>query len=197
MKKLPNLNFKNIEEKSKKIDISNTDKYIVSYPVFLKHFQNIEKFDEHQLIIASNIIYGWMPRVLSLNLNEKEKVISLLNKVKKGEILDKDEILTIKKCVNNSLVGTSKLLHFTNPKNYAIWDSKVYKSLTGKKSAYGVENPDNYFEYLKEIKNISENENFNKIKKIITDKLKYDIEISPTRIIELIIFKSFDQNKLQ
>ena len=57
----------------------------------------------------------------------------LLNKAKSGNLLNSEELEIVKKCVNNSLVGTSKLLHFINPSIYAIWDSKIFRNITEKK----------------------------------------------------------------
>ncbi|HRL70351.1 MAG TPA: hypothetical protein PLT79_01470, partial [Flavobacterium sp.] len=39
----------------------------------------------------------------------------------------------VKKCINNSLVRISKLLHFINPSIYAIWVSRIFRYITRKK----------------------------------------------------------------
>ena len=72
-----------------------------------------------------------------------------------------------KNCINNSLVGLSKLLHFINPQNYAIWDSRIFRFLTEKKSQYGIGNPKMYLQYLEEIKNIEKENGYPEIHKKI------------------------------
>lgn len=72
------------------------------------------------MIIGISFTYSWMPTILkSMKLENTEKAIILLNKVKRGKILSVDELLILKETFNNSLVGSSKLLHFINPEKYA------------------------------------------------------------------------------
>lgn len=103
--------------------------YIRAYPEFLKYFKDIEIIDIHNFIIGAHFVYGWMPTILNLrgeNDKHLQSVVDILNEVKIGVVLKEEHIINIAKVVNNSLVGTSKILHFINPKKYAIWDSRVY-----------------------------------------------------------------------
>lgn len=160
--KLPQIEFKKLHKDAKNIIFTENDSYIETYPEFIKYFEKIEagKINEHNLIVASHFVYGWMPTIIRLDLKEKDKAIFLLNAVKSGHILKENELKILKNVVNNSLVGLSKLLHFINPIDYAIWDSRIFKYITNKKSLYGIDNPKLYLNYLSEIKRLSEHENF-------------------------------------
>ena len=129
-----------------------------------------------------------MPTIIDLNLDKKKKVLSLLNSVKDGYLLQESELLILKNSINNSLVGLSKLLHFINPQSYAIWDSRIFRYLTEKKSNYGIDQPKNYLEYLKGMDKISKNPNYDKLHKLIINKLPY--EVSPMRAIEITMFEA-------
>jgi len=76
-----------------------------------------------------------MPKVRQLKNTPFEEIIAILNRAKIGEPLKVKELDALKACINNSLVGASKLLHFINPEQYAIWDSKIFKYVTGRSMA--------------------------------------------------------------
>jgi len=191
--KLKNLKFENIRKDAENFIITENDSYIETYPEFLKYFENIEMIKKHHLIISSHFTYGWMPTIIHLDTAEIGKVLFLLNAVKSGHLLDKDEINIIKRCVNNSLVGTSKLLHFIRPENYAIWDSRIFRYLTEQKSDYGIGNPEYYLEYMNGIKRISENANYEKIHSLISRN--FDYQVYPTRVVEIVMFETDRKNQ--
>jgi len=129
-----------------------------------------------------------MPTILNLEIKEIDRVLFLLNAVKAGHLLDLEEIKTLKKCINNSLVGLSKLLHFINPGNYAIWDSRIFRYLTGKKSTYGIDQPELYLQYLQRLKEIFENKNYIELHSMI--ERKFDNQLTPMRAIEILMFET-------
>ncbi len=188
---MKNLNFEKVFSDAKNFTLTENDSYIKIYPELITYFEKLEKISEHSLIIGSHFVYGWMPTIIHLNLEEKEKAIFLLNAVKNERILDFSELEILKKTINNSLVGLSKLLHFINPKNYAIWDSRIYRYITEKKSQYGIGNVENYIKYLNGIETISKNEKYEQLHSIISEKFEYNI--FPTRVIEIVMFET-DRN---
>lgn len=191
---MKNLNIETILKDAVNFTLTENDSYIQTYPEFIKYFGKINsgEINEHNLIIASHFVYGWMPTIIHLNLEFKDEALSLLNAVKDGHILNVNELEILKKTINNSLVGLSKLLHFINPRDYAIWDSRIFRYLTEKKSSYGIDKPQLYLEYLNGIKNISENKDYGKLHELISRN--FDYEIYPTRVIEIIMFET-DRNK--
>jgi hypothetical protein len=133
MKKTPelkNLLFENILSESLKFIPSIEDSYIKTYPEFICFFKNINIISKHDLVISSHFVYGWMPTIIELKFQHMEDVLKFLNKAKNGNILTIVELELLKSSINNSLVGLSKLLHFINPIDYAIWDSRIYRYTT-------------------------------------------------------------------
>lgn len=103
--------------------------YFDSYFEFIEFFKKVDLIDKHSLIISSYFTYGWMPTILKkFNITQNmDVVISNLNKVKNQIELNDVDYLELVKCINNSIVGVSKLLHFINPIKYPIFDSRIKK----------------------------------------------------------------------
>lgn len=187
-----NISYENIKKDSEKLILIDNDSYIESYVEFIKYFENINVIEKHHLIIASHFVYGWMPTIIHLNTKELERVLFLLNAAKSGKILTEQELEILKYCVNNSMVGTSKLLHFINPRIYAIWDRRIYRYLTGEKSSYGIGNPRKYLEYLAGLQKVTQHQNYDDLHFLIERRFSYNI--SPMRAIEFVMFET-DRNR--
>ncbi|WP_046745348.1 hypothetical protein [Kordia zhangzhouensis] len=185
---MQNLTFENIYRDAKKLKLTENDSYIGSYTAFLNYFEELPKIEHKHLVISSHFVYGWMPTIIQLDTKNSGEVLKYLNAVKSNHRLKEDEINKIKECINNSMVGTSKLLHFINPHNYAIWDSRIFRYVTGKKSQYGIANPKNYLNYLEKMESISNDKNYFKIHDIVQKHFKYSI--TPMRAIEIVMFET-------
>ena len=175
---------------------STEENYLLSYPYFLNYFQNLESINLENLVIGISFTYSWMPTILkALNLKNTEEVLFILNEVKKGKLIDEQQLTTLKTTFNNSLVGTSKLLHFINPKQYAIWDSRVFRFLNNvEPHKYRLEKPRAYIEYLKLIEELKNEKAFTAFFDLIKQKVGYDI--TEYRALELAFFKGSQfQNK--
>jgi hypothetical protein len=198
MQILKNLSFEKFQKSATSFEVDPNNlknSYLKTYPEFLKYFDTPNEITEHDLIISSHFVYGWMPTIINLRLENKNQVLSLLNQVKAGHLLTGPELGTLKKAINNSLVGTSKLLHFINPKNYAIWDSRIYRYLTAKDSTGGVAKVSLYLEYLKGLEEIANNEEYDEVHNKITKAVGY--EIRSNRAIELVMFEADRKNQLE
>ena len=99
--------------------------YDVSYPEFLRYFQDARPLTRHHVIIAANFAYGWMPTILKSLAENLEEAVAVLVRARDGELLQRHDIATLSDAINGSTVGASKVLHFAAPSNYAIWDSRV------------------------------------------------------------------------
>ena len=191
MKKTPelkNLVFENILSESLKFVPPTEDSYIKTYPEFIQFFKNSNNISKHDLVISSHFVYGWMPTIIELKFQDMEEVLKSLNKAKNGAILTIAELELLKNTINNSLVGLSKLLHFINPTDYAIWDSRIYRYTTDKKSSYGIGNTQLYLNYLSKLNEIESHVGFIEIKKNVS--VYFDYEISSKRVIELLMFEA-------
>jgi hypothetical protein len=166
---------------------SFNESYLVSYPVFVNYFRHIPTITKSNLIIGIHFTYGWMPTAFDFRSNDFNKAISILNKAKTNEQLTCEELSVLKCLFNNSLVGTSKLLHFINPHAYAIWDSHVYHYLTNETPhTYRIENLETYQEYLKFCQRIINYRGYEEIHRSMKRKIKKTL--TKLRSLELILY---------
>jgi len=163
-------------------------KYYSSYPIFLEFCNNIESFDAANLIIAANASYGWMPTILTIHKKDLSEQVRIVNNLKKkNTIPTADEFTLLKSTFNNSIVGTSKLLHFINPEIIPIWDSRVSNYLN---KNYGfnkrVNTVPKFIHYLNFCKNIITNPDFEKLYAQVQEKFEY--RVTKLRVLEQIMF---------
>jgi hypothetical protein len=91
--------------------------------------------DEKQLLAAAYAVYGWMPTILKKvdNLAPLSSFVIELRGLSIFEALSivarasRVEETSLFYTLNNSVVGTSKLLHFLMPDLFPIWDSRIAK----------------------------------------------------------------------
>lgn len=181
-------------DKFKKDDKINS--YMISYPHFLKYFEDRTNIDEHDLIIGINFVYGWIPTIFNYCSTNFKDASVILNRAKQGYIPTTNDLNTLKGLFNNSLVGTSKLLHFINPEYFAIWDSKVYKYLTkNKANQNSISKSESYLAYLEFCKELTERKEYENIHRKICDAVEY--EMTKFRTAELIMFTTINNEKLK
>jgi hypothetical protein len=183
-----NLTFEKLSADAERFYIVGNNSYVETYPEFLKYFDSINLIEKHHLVISSHFVYGWMPTIIHINTKEIDKVLTLLNAVKAGHILGLEELEILKYCINKSMVGLSKLLHFINPEEYAIWDSRIYRYIKGKNSQYGIDKVENYNQYLSEIREISKHQGYPDLHLIIEKHFGYPL--TSMRAIEILIFET-------
>lgn len=176
-----------------KIEVKRQSDYL-SYPEFLKYFNDLKTITRHNLIIGINFTYGWMPTIFDFRSDNFEKAIEILNEAKKGNNLDVDNLVLLKGLLNNSLVGTTKLLHFINPNNFAIWDSRVYRYLTNQEPYDNrIGNCKSYLDYLAFCDYLTKQKEFDSLKKSIENKVGYSM--TAFRIAELVMYSNGNSKK--
>lgn len=174
-----------------RIDKNNT--YIISYPEILKYISTIDKFNRNNFIICAHIIFAWMPAVIKLYNEQNEGVDSIdkavedLNYIKQSKTDLHGPINSIQCVIKNSLVGTSKLLHFVFPDTYPIWDSNVCKYWGQNPTQNIIQNIHKYMAYRAELINTINNIRFNAIHKNIIEQNGYFV--SKLRAAEQIMFE--------
>jgi len=60
------------------LDLDRSDTYLVSYPHFVRFFQDLKRITEHNLIVGANMVYGWMPTILDYKARDFAGVTALL-----------------------------------------------------------------------------------------------------------------------
>ena len=118
--------------------------YDYTYDILLEYFECLMKQRDKKkwLIGGTSLAYSWMPKILEFRVghdigNEKRALSSLCEIHKhKDKYFDQDDEIIIKQLkplkdfVNNAIVGPSKLLHFSYPTVFPIWDSLVKKAFS-------------------------------------------------------------------
>lgn len=189
------LNIEDLKQAARFVIPNTSDS--IAYEEFLKFFNERKEITKHELIIGINFAYGWMPTIFEFYPKKTKKeaivrieeVVIILNKAKEGNLLNETELQSLKECFNNSLVGASKLLHFINPKKYAIWDSRVYYYLTRNQAHdYRINNYNTYLKYLEYCNEIIAQKDFDKFKEVLETQLNLGYSISSLRALDLIFY---------
>jgi hypothetical protein len=158
-----------------------------TYREFLKYFKGITKITFHHMVIGINFTYGWMPTAFDFRSDKYPEAVKILNQAKVGADLTVMQLAVLKNLFNNSLVGTTKLLHFINPMKFAIWDSRVYRYFNEQEPHQNrIGDCNRYLIYLQFCDSVANNSDFEKIHKSICKKLGY--QVTKFRSIELIMY---------
>lgn len=161
----------------------------ISYPEFLKYFSDLKTLNRHNLIIGINFTYGWMPTIFDFCTDRFDEALDILNRAKKGNKPTVDDLKLLKGLLNNSLVGTAKLLHFINPDNFAIWDSRVYRYLTDKEPHDNrIGNCNAYLDYLDFCEYLTKQKEFKSLQERMEKQIGYSM--TPLRIAELVMYSN-------
>lgn len=176
-----------ILQKLDELETITTHHYLEVYRHLIEHCKRQVNQDMTTLVGLAHTVYGWMPTILTFDTNVDYNA-QVYDKIRSGS-LDKDFLVILKDMVNNSIVGVSKLLHFMNDKDYAIWDSRVYSSITGKKGHnYKVNNIDTYIAYMLKIRALADSMDMDYIKSELISKGYCSGDESNLRLLELILF---------
>lgn len=141
--------------------------------------------DAVSLLGIAHAVYGWMPTMLEYN--DASPVPDFWESAAAGSL----EVLfleRLRKTVNNSVVGVSKVLHFLNPADYAIFDSRVYWGIAGEAAYdYRVNNISHFILYTQRMRQLG-GENLNALREILTVKKAITASTSNLRALEMCLF---------
>ncbi len=158
-----------------------------TYREFVKYFKGIPKISFHHMVIGINFTYGWMPTAFDFRSDDYSAAVKILNQAKEGYVLTEEQLTILKGLFNNSLVGTTKLLHFINPAKYAIWDSRVCRYYIGKEPNQNrISNCQVYLSYLDFCRNIAKNKTYNEVHQSVCEQQGY--RVSKLRSIDLLMY---------
>ena len=145
--------MQNIFDIEETTNIPRDVSYVISYQSLIKFFENKKSpLSACDLVCGAHMVYGWMPTILELNPTDDfdlQNAANLVNSAKISSSLKAQELESLARLINNSVVGASKLLHFVSPEKFAIWDSKIYSFIYEERPHnYRVNNPQKYFDYI-------------------------------------------------
>jgi len=170
------------------VEFEPGDSYLLSYPEFIAYFANLNEITRHNLIIAANFTYGWMPRILAFKSQEFTAGVAILNAARSRRVIGERELSSLRELIDNSLVGVSKLLHFVNPRLYAIWDRRVCTYVNGSCSHGDIQEPRNYLAYLDNCHEIIHDGQFKPVHDSMNKKIGYDV--TRCRALELVMYRT-------
>lgn len=176
------------------------DSYVASYPFLISYFKALKPIGVADLVRGAHMAYGWMPRVLTLNMREYgdlKQGSEILNSVKEQGKISLSELKSLSSLINNSVVGASKLLHFVQPQYFPIWDSNLYTFVYEKPAySYRVNSSETYLKFFGLMNRMAEKEEAKYLAMSVSYKIGYDI--TPIRAMELVMFLNSRQqiNKL-
>lgn len=154
-----------------------------SYKLFFDYFSIPRSHSE--IYLGAYMVYGWMPTMLRLK-GPAEYILWLHDRALEKKL--SPQLLSLySKAINNSIVGSSKFVHFVNPHYYPIWDSRVYRTLFSKEPhPYRVEDPNLYFDYIDFVHQLCKHPLFGVLQKQVSEEAGYPL-LGP-RVIELCLY---------
>jgi len=164
--------------------------YIKSYPHLLEATTILlNQMKEDSIITIAHLAYGWMPTILKKFDISVNKSKHFLNAVKVTSYKEANFFLENLKTppINNSWVGTSKVLHFINPSFFPIWDSRVAKHF-GVSSYLKLKDKQNFINFINFIESHCEDNIVLKVQKEFEKRTNYSV--TKTRACEFILFSS-------
>jgi hypothetical protein len=174
---------------------------------FISKSLDKQSFEKDECIAFAHMVYGWMPTILN-DANDEigtwanddwVKIKGCLEKARSGENFGVDELKNVMVLTNNSIVGTSKLLHFINPNVYPIYDSRVFhaiRKLAGDKKktedSNTVNDENKYLAYVgwvhRVINEDKEGQSLIEMKTQLKEKGFVKDEASNVRVVEVLLY---------
>lgn len=115
-----------LEEHIDKIDKFNNEYDFSIYSAFLYYFRTLDEIDFYKLAISSTYIFGTISTTSVINGEHSYFAQRILNNNRRDfKELEDNEYLTLVKCMNNSVIATSKLLHLIYPNYYPVINTRI------------------------------------------------------------------------
>jgi len=114
-------------ERSQWKQTDQQQRYDLTYPIYSAKFSRKKVIEYTDLIQCIWCAYSWMPTIPKIS-DVPDEVVDLVNLIISTDMLSEYHIEQLSKTINNSIVGTSKVLHFLRPHIFPIIDSKVLKN---------------------------------------------------------------------
>jgi hypothetical protein len=163
--------------------------YLHYYRAISEYFVSVQTFDTDSFIVAAHVVYGWMPGVLELAVDEPvdlQRAASALNR-SRMEFFNDEDLEHLIRVMNNSLVGVSKLLHFASPEIFAIWEPNVYRFVIEKRPFhYRMNSTREFADYHAKLKGLREDTQFPSFHSSVNQVVGY--QVTALRALELAIF---------
>ena len=150
--------------------------YDYAYGILLKYFECLmsQQDEKKWLIGGASLAYSWMRRILKFRIGSETDALLSLHEIReiinnkdnyfsKNDNSIEEQLESLRDFINNSIVGTSKFLHFSFPKVFPIWDSNVEGVFPGNPSPHRLTKSNSnsdigyYLEYARAIHEVCKN----------------------------------------
>ena len=160
--------------------------YLETYPHIRATVANFRQVSSDELYATVSMAYGFMPTAMNIRRGDMEPFFAPLNALRNnGQRLTASELEGLKALINNSIVGTSKVLHFLAPEIYPVWDSRINRFLNGEPRPETNSIP-RYRDYLADFDRLHSDDDFEILRLSVETKLGYSV--SAARVFELIMY---------
>lgn len=172
------------------------DPVLPLYPHLLAQFAAWTPLTWPDAIVGLHTAYAWMPTIPNLALPaaltaaDQAGIVALLNDARQ-RLLTAAELAVLKsRFCNNSMVGSSKLLHFLAPDRYPIWDRRVATAWYRPRRAYPYhyDRPDEYLAYVAAVHAWSSAPATAAARSRLRTLSPHLATVSDVRLIELVLF---------
>ncbi len=184
------IDLRQLVELARVIDYEHHDLSQHQYRCFLEFFRTRETVTEREVLIGVAFAYSWMPKIPTIHRTAFPSAVTAVGRAWGGGILEIDELTVLKGVVNNSVVGSSKLLHFVSPELHPILDSHVFEFLHDKVDTR-IEKPQYYARYAERCRKVVNQPEFKGLHAIVSEKTGYNtigFEPPKLRALELTMY---------
>ncbi len=162
--------------------------YLSTYPHLRSTVAALGRLSTEELSATISMVYGLMPTAMVLRRGDLEPLLRPLDDLRTdGSRLGAADLEALAAIVNNSIVGTSKLLHFVAPAVYPVWDSRINRFLNGT-SPPNTNSVPAYRAYLAAFDRIAADPESETLRASVEAKLGYPV--SAARAFEVIMYMS-------
>ncbi len=162
--------------------------YLATYPYMRSTVARFARISIDELHATIAMVFGLMPTAMNMRHGDTEPFLRPLNALRDtGRRLSTNEIEGLKALINNSIVGTSKLLHFLAPEIYPIWDSRINRFMHGNNPPQTNSVP-RYLDYLADFDRLRVDPDFDVLRRSMEGRLGY--AVSAARAFEMIMYLS-------
>lgn len=167
---------------------ANKTFYLQSYPSLVSGCQTL-LINKH-VVSAGHLVYAWMPTIIKRMddpvINKIGKLLLNYGHYRELKLAQLVDVIreTDRPLLNNSWVGTSKLLHFAYPHFIPIWDSRVAQAF-GIRQQNLINNKESFLSYIDYINMHCDSPFVSPVKDWVGDRFS---PISGVRALELMYY---------
>jgi hypothetical protein len=182
------------KQRAETITLPKYDKKLLSYPIILEIFSEIDQVEEQHLTLGALLLQGWLNIPQTKFNYDKTDMEFLLKKFNQAfnEDLSYEEINDLSLYFGGG-IGVTAMLHFLHPNGYPIHKPEIDKNLYGAKASTSQWKKQYIWQYIQGCQSLSDDlygsdKQLKKCVNIVNTKLKragYNYLVGKMRAIEM------------